>query len=157
MSRKTAGKAKTVRRAKAVRKTRKGLPPIDAERLLGLIASMQQLIHDFPGLPVRQEAPPLPEEPLEPGWSFLPANEESIRLFEWTAVADALLSLAWEMIEIDKNVMTEAYYGYYWAEERIACQDETLSDEELAKLVSYMEDVRAAWRQKYGTDIPPKK
>jgi len=164
MSKKAAGKAKAVRKAIAVRKakdvkaTGAGLAPIDAERLLGLIASMRQLVlEQYRDLPRRQEAPPPRQESPDLRLSFLPANEETIRLFEWTVVADALQSLTDEVIEIDQNLMAEAAYGYYWAEERIMDPDETLSDEELAKLVSFMEEVRAAWLGRYGTDIPPRK
>jgi hypothetical protein len=164
MGKKTAGKAKAVRkalavrRAKAVKTTGAGLAPIDAERLLNLLAQMRQLVlEQYRDLPRRQEAAPPPQEPADIRLSFLPANEETIRLFEWTVVADALQSLTNEVIEIDQNLMAEAVYGYYWAEERIMDPDETLSDEELANLVSFMEEVRAAWLGRYGTEIPPRK
>jgi len=156
MSKKAAGKAKAVRKAKAVTKTSTDLPPIEAERLLDIVASMRELIP----AEWRREAQP-PEGPADLRFSFLPAEEKTIRLFEWMAVADAVGSLTEELTEwmekANEKVVADILNVYYWAEETVNDPNEVLSDAQREQLTSYVELVRATYRRDFGTEIPPKK
>jgi hypothetical protein len=85
---------------------------------------------------------------------FLPGDEESMELFELQTLLDALESFPGEPVTFEAirdAALAEVLDHYYAAEESVR---ERGPGHEL--LIPFVEEVRAMYRQDFGTEIPEK-
>jgi hypothetical protein len=120
------------------------LPPIDAE---GILDTLSQIRKSVP----KQYLPDKPA-PAGEGRAGAALQPQSMREFDYLAVADGLESLASDLSEASRlaqeKVMADAMRVYYTAEEMA-------KDPQHADLIPHVEKMRQAYLESYGTPIPP--
>lgn len=121
------------------------LPPIDAEGILGKLAEIRK------SLP-RQYMPDKPAAAGHEGRSLGGLQPQSMREFDYLAVADGLESLAADLSEASRlaqeKATADALKVYYTAEE-------LAKDPANADLIPHVEKMRQAYQESYGKPIPP--
>jgi hypothetical protein len=122
------------------------LPPIDAKAILSTLTDIRK------SLPA-EYMPETPAAPEREGRSTLRGlRPQSLREFDYLAVADGLESLAADLSEVSRRaqekVMADAMKIYYTAEE-------LAKDPANADLIPHVEKMRKAYFDSYGTEIPP--
>jgi hypothetical protein len=121
---------------------------IDVEGLLNTLAAARKEIPYLSAVPRRETTrktiadAPLPSD-----------SDEAMELFEIDTLAGALESFAMELSDAvdaaQEKAMVQAMKIYYAAEE-------LAKDPKHAHLIPHVEQMRAAYRRDFGTDIPKK-
>jgi hypothetical protein len=122
----------------------------DVEAIINDIATLRARL---PKTARARAAAPPPEKRGE-RMAFVPGDDEAMEAFEMLALEDTLESLAADVhaiVEEKREALMAKVMEIYYAAEELS------KDPEHADLIPQVEQMRAAYRKDFGTEIPPKK